>query len=132
MEKILELRKFEQQQAELELGKANTEVARIQNELDSIAKQKASTVSNFNLESDLFVQHQIQTYFYFLDTKKEEYLEEITKAQMIADEKREIVLGAMQNVKALENVRNVRLKEWKYEMQKMEENEIDDFVASRY
>ena len=39
MQKILDLRKFEQQQAEAELGKANAEVARIQRELDSIAQK---------------------------------------------------------------------------------------------
>ena len=52
MQKILDLRKFEQDQAEAELGKANAEVARIQRKLDSIARKKVSTAKSNEGQTD--------------------------------------------------------------------------------
>lgn len=129
MQKILDLREFEQQQAEAELGKANAEVARLQRELDSIARKRAATIKAFDTGTDCIVQLGIQNYFFMLDQKKERFLAEIAQAQLAADEKREAVRQAMQKVKVLEKLRESKLRQWKRDCLKTEELESDDIVT---
>ena len=74
MQKILDLRIFEKRQAEMELGKANAEVARIQGELESIAKRKVSTIKNFDTNTDFLIQAEIQSFFFMLEQKKAKFL----------------------------------------------------------
>lgn len=130
MQKILELREFEQRQAEIELGKANAEVARIQNELDSIAQKRIQTIKKFDTDTDFIVQAGIQSYFFMLDQKKEKFLDEIVRAKIIADEKREIVRLAMQKVKVLEKLKENKFRQWKKDELKSEELAADDVVTS--
>lgn len=132
MQKILDLREFEQKQAEAELGRANAEVARIQGELDSIAKKRVSVVKNFDEEPEFGVVAGIQNYFFMLDQKKEKFLDEMVQAQMVAEEKREIVRQAMQKVKILEKLKESKLREWKKESLRQEELASDDIVTAKF
>lgn len=131
MQKILDLRIFEQSQAEMELGKANAEVARIQGELESIARRKVSTIKNFDTNTDIFVQSEIQAFFFMLEQKKEKFLEELAVAQIAADEKRELVRLAMQKVKVLEKLKENKFRQWKKDSLKAEELAADDIVTAR-
>ncbi|WP_288567553.1 flagellar export protein FliJ [uncultured Treponema sp.] len=131
MQKILDLRIFEQRQAEMELGKANAEVARIQGELESIAKRKVSTIKNFDTNTDFLIQAEIQSFFFMLEQKKEKFLEELATAQIAADEKREVVRQAMQKVKVLEKLKENKFRQWKKDSLKAEELAADDIVTAR-
>lgn len=131
MEKILELRRFEQSQAEAELGKVNAQIAQIQQKLEAIAVKKISSTKEFNTDSNIMVMNQLQNYFYMLDQKKEESLEEMAKLELVAEEKREAVRKCMQNVKVLEKLKENKLKEWHKEFQKQEENVMDDVVTAQ-
>ena len=131
MQKILDLRIFEQRQAEMELGKANAEVSRIQGELESIARRKVSTIKNFDTNTDFFVQAEIQSFFFMLEQKKEKFLEELATAQIAADEKREVVRKAMQKVKVLEKLKENKFLQWKKDSLKAEELAADDIVTAR-
>lgn len=131
MQKILDLRIFEQRQAEMELGKANAEVARIQGELESIARRKVSTIKNFDTNTDFLVQAEIQSFFFMLEQKKEKFLEELATAQIAADEKREVVRQAMQKVKVLEKLKENKFRQWKKDSLKAEELAADDIVTAR-
>ncbi|WP_296013797.1 flagellar export protein FliJ [uncultured Treponema sp.] len=131
MQKILDLRIFEQRQAEMELGKANAEVSRIQGELESIARRKVSTIKNFDTNTDFLVQAEIQSFFFMLEQKKEKFLEELATAQIAADEKREVVRQAMQKVKVLEKLKENKFRQWKKDSLKAEELAADDIVTAR-
>lgn len=131
MQKILDLRIFEQRQAEIELGKANAEVARIQGELEYIAKRKVSTIKNFDTNTDFLIQAEIQSFFFMLEQKKEKFLEELATAQIAADEKREVVRQAMQKVKVLEKLKENKFRQWKKDSLKAEELAVDDIVTAR-
>ena len=131
MQKILDLRIFEKRQAEMELGKANAEVARIQGELESIAKRKVSTIKNFDTNTDFLIQAEIQSFFFMLVQNKEKFLEELATAQIAADEKREVVRQAMQKVKVLENLKENKFRQWKKDSLKAEELAADDIVTAR-
>lgn len=131
MEKILNLREFEQKQAEIELGKANAKVSQIQNLLNEIAKNKIlATQENDSQNSDFLAKSKSQIYLNFLEQKKEEYLKQLVEAQMIAEQKREIVKQAMQKVKVLQKLQESKRLQWKKEMEKEEELNNEDISTS--
>ena len=114
MQKILDLREFEQHQAEAELGRANAEVTKIQNSLKELANQKISAARECDsLSSDFYAKAQCQLYISFLNQKQEELLQELAQAQLLADEKRKIVGEAMKKVKVLEKLKESKFKKWK-------------------
>lgn len=131
LQKLLEVRQYEQRQAEAELGKANAEVSRIQGELDTIAKNRVSSIKNNGSAQDLYIQSQLSNYLYMLDQKKEVLLEDLVQAQMISDHKREVVRECLKNTKSLEKLREKQLSEWKKEMIREEENIVDDVVSAK-
>lgn len=131
LQKVLDLRDFEKRQAEIELGKANADVMRIQNELDIIASQKINVRNAVDSSDDLTMYTQSQNYFRFLDQKKEKALEEMTRAQMVYEEKREIFSEAMKNLKALEKLKEKKKEQWVHDMNLIEESENEEIVSSR-
>ena len=110
LEEILNIRKFEQQQAEIELGKALASENEIQSKLNALAMQQASVVRN----------------------QSECLLNELAKAKLISDEKRSILKEAMQKVDSLEKLKEQQLEEYKAALIHEEDNELDDIVTSRF
>ncbi len=132
MQKILNLRLFEQKQAELELGKANAEIARIQNQLKAIAEKRIRLSKQTANTTDINVYNQTSQHFIFLNQRKEALLEELAQAELVAEEKRAVVREAMKKVKALEKLKEKKMTEWKQQLQKEEDEELDDLVTSRF
>ncbi len=133
MQKILDLREFEQKEAEAELGKANAEVARIQRELEAVAKSRASVTKDCDscLENFSFYA-QTEKYFIFLEQKQESLLKELAQAELVAEEKRAVVRKAMQNVKVLEKLKENKFAQWKKDRLQEEELAVDDVVSAAY
>src|SRR5574344_436564 len=131
-QKVLDLRNFEQDQAELELGKANAEVARIQTELDAVAAQRINVTNEIKGTTDIMMYAQAQQYFKFLDIKKDKFLEEMAQAQLVAEQKRDVVRQAMQKVKVLEKLKAKKLADWKKEELNQEELAMDDVVNAQF
>ncbi|MBO6220224.1 MAG: flagellar export protein FliJ [Treponema sp.] len=132
LQKVLDFREFEKKQAEAELGKAVAEETKIQNTLDMIAKQHASSVLAADSMKDINDMLYVQNYFRLLDYQKEQALTALAQAQVITEEKRDVMRNAMKNCKVLENLRDSRKDAWKKENIKAEENTIDDIVTSKY
>ena len=132
LQKVLDFREFEKKQAEAELGKAVAEETKIQNTLDMIAKQPASSVLAADSMKDINDMLYVQNYFRLLDYQKEQALTALAQAQVITEEKRDVMRNAMKNCKVLENLRDSRKDAWKKENIKAEENTIDDIVTSKY
>lgn len=132
LQKILNLRLFEQNQAEMELGKANAEISRIQNQLKAIAEKRVLVSAKTANTHDVGIYNQTSQYFIFLNQRKESLLEDLAQAELIAEEKREIVREAMKKVKALEKLREKKLMEWKQQLQLEEDLELDDIITSRF
>lgn len=126
MEKILSLRRFEQQTAEAELSKVIAEINRIQNELDEVARKKAGAVKSSDSVVDFSYKAAAQDFIFFLDKKADSLQREMVQNQIIADEKREVVRKAMQKVKVLEKLRERKFSAWKKAAETEEENDNDD------
>lgn len=132
MEKILELRIFEQKEAESELGKINSQISSLENQLKEIASSHSRLVEEGRGNLDFSFISQSQKFFTFLEQKKENIFKEIAELELIAEEKREIVKEAMQKVKVLEKLKEKKFNQWKEESLKEEEAESEDTVNSRF
>ena len=131
MQKILNLRRFEEKQAQAELGKAVSNETQIKNTLDLIARQNVQTVQNssgIKNPSELF---NLNNYLRLLSQRKEKLLQDLAKAHIETEQKREKMREAMMKVKALEKLREVRQTEWAQENRRREEKELDEISNSK-
>lgn len=132
LEKVESLKEFKKKQAELELGKAVQEEAKIQNSLDAIALAKANAVKSANEAKDIRSLYSVQHYFSLLEQQKEIAIEDLTRAKVVTDEKRAEMEKCMREVKAIENFKSLKKAEWKKQILQEEENTIDEIVTSKY
>lgn len=132
LEEILRVRRFEQQQAEIELGKAVAAENEIQSKLDALAMQqtvvKRETAGSTDF-TDIAHAHQ---FYSFVRAQSEHLLNELAGAKLVSDEKREILRQAMQKVNALEKLKEQQRGQYAEELLHEEENELDDIVTSRF
>lgn len=131
LQKVLDLREFEKKQAQIELGKATAEVNRIQDLLDAVASQRINMQNSLKENSGFEFYAKSQQYFIFLDQKKEQFLEEMARAELVVEQKREIFLEASKNVKVLEKLKEKKLVEYKKESLKQEEKEREEMVNEK-
>jgi len=131
MQKILELREFEEEQAKIELGKAITETNRIQQELEVIAAERVKMISVCENSSvqDMVIN---ERYITRLDLSRDRLLEELAAAQLIVDEKRQLFSEAMKNRKVLSKLKEKQLATYKKDLQINEDNNIDDFASAKF
>ncbi len=131
MQKILNLREFEEEQARIELGKAVGEETRIKDTLELVAKQRIAAARSADGMDNISALYAVNNYIALLDQRKDMLLEELSKAQLVTEEKREIMKDAMTKVKALEKLKDARKKEWALENRRKEDKELDDIINSR-
>lgn len=132
MQQILDIREFSERQAQIELGRAVSEVNRINGELEAVAQEKHRMV-NLNMKDvsiNEFLVH--ENYLKRLDLTKERLLGELAAAQLVADEKREIFAEAMRQRKILSSLREKQHLQYKKDALTVEENAVDDMVTSRH
>lgn len=132
LQKILDYREFEKQQAQTELGKAVAMETKIQNTLDMIAESRAKSVLEADKMKDLNSLFGVNQYFQLLNQRRDEMTEELLKAKVVTNEKRAVMIEVMKKVKVLETLRDRRKESWRREQLKIEEDQIDDIVTSRY
>ena len=131
MQKILDLRNYELDQAELDLGKVNAEIARVNAALDQIARDRVDFGRLADESHDFTMHSQTRAFFILLDQKKDGLLAELAQLEAIAEQKREVVRLAMQKVKVLEKLKEKKYAQWKAEFEAQEELAMDDAVTAQ-
>ncbi len=130
LQKVLEFRDFEKQQAEGELAKALAVETEINDNLKKIAQNyaavKASMKGSLNVQ-DFMAQSQ---YNKLLEYQKEELLKELAQAKLVTEQKREILRECMKKTTALEKLREKQLADWKAAAD-YEETELLDEVKNK-
>ena len=114
LQDVLDFRKFEQTQAENELGKALAKEKEIQDQLDMLAQQKIQSQKSVQNAKDFSMIAQASSFSEFVRKQSEVLFERMAEAKLVSDQKREILKKAMQKVDALE---------------KLKENQKEDFDA---
>lgn len=131
LEKVLEFRNFEKQQAEGELSKALAVETQINENLKIIASQYASLKNtmkgNLNIE-DVMSQSQ---YNNLLEYQKEELLKKLAEAKLVTEKKRAVLRECMKKTTALEKLRDQQMEEYKAAVDYEEGELLDDLATSR-
>jgi len=131
LQKVLELREYEEDKAKLELGKAVAELERIKRLLEENARNRVAANQSRKDTNDVIILMNIENYIIGLDAKKEKLLEELTMAQIFFEEKRDLYTKAMQDREVLSKLKDKQLSEYKKEILKEEENALDDIVKNK-
>ena len=130
LQKVLEFRNFEKEQAEGELAKALAVETEINDNLKKIAQNyaavKASMKGSLDFQ-DVMAQSQ---YNNLLEYQKEELLKQLSEAKLVTEQKREVLRECMKKTTALEKLREKQLDEWK-QAADYEEAELLDEVKNK-
>lgn len=132
MEKILDLREYEEKQAQIELGKAIGDAEKIRQQLNFVAIEKAKMLSMDISGTSINERLVHENYLVRLDRQKEVLLEELAAAELIVEEKRAVFAEALKKRKVLSNLKEKQLQQYKKEKQLEEDNSVDDIVTSRF
>ena len=131
LEKVLEYRNFEKQQAEGELSKALAVETEINNNLQQIAIQynnlKQSMKGSLDFQ-DMMSQHQFNK---LLEYQKEELLKQLTEAKLVTEEKRKILTECMKKTTALEKLKEQQFAEYKEAVDYEEAELMDEMATSK-
>lgn len=132
LEDVLNFRKFERQQAEIELGKALAVEREIQDKLDNLAAQQVEVAEKSKGSKDFQDIANAYRFYDFVRAQTEYLMNEMSKAKIVSDEKREILRAAMQKDDALERLKDEQLEEYRNAEILEADNIIDDIVTARF
>jgi len=126
LEKLLNLRKFYEDEAKIELGRAVGVLAELENKITALAAERVRAAAAQFMPNNSAIE--IQQYMYYLvrlDNTKELLLKEAAIAEMKVEEAREAFLEASRERKVLDNLKEKKQKEY-HKMKLNEETKILD------
>ena len=130
LEKVLSLRKYREDVAKIELGRAIGILADLENRLLALAEERArAAAAQFSPGNSAA---QIQQYMYYLlrlDNTKEQLLREAALAAQKVEEARELFIEASRERKVLDKLKEKRQKEYRKEFFAEEIKILDDISA---
>lgn len=130
LEKVLEFRNFEKQQAEGELAKALAVETEINENLKTIAQNYAAVKAQMKGSQDFQDVMAQSQYNNLLEYQKEELLKQLTQAKIVSEQKREVLRECMKKTTALEKLKEKQLADWKAAVD-YEEAELLDEVKNK-
>ena len=130
LEKVLEFRNFEKQQAEGELAKALAVETEINENLKTIAQNYAAVKASMKGSQDFQDVMAQSQYNNLLEYQKEELLKQLTQAKIVSEQKREVLRECMKKTTALEKLKEKQLADWK-QAADYEEAELLDEVKNK-
>ncbi len=131
LEKILEFRDFEKQQAEGELAKALAVETEIQNNLKKIAEQYAALDKYMSGSLDFNDMVSMSRNKSLLNYQKEELLKQLAQAKLVSEEKRKILQECMKKTSALEKMKEIQLNQYKEELKHAEKKRLQALAVSK-
>ncbi len=132
LQKILDIREFEEKQAQIELGKAVAETNRIRMELERIAAERVRVV---HLKADVVSLTEMivkEQYLTRLDMTKDRLLEDLAAAEIVVEEKRAVFTEALKKRKVLSRLKERQFTAFRRDVQKAEDIVSDDISSSRF
>ena len=130
-EKVLQLRKFHEEEAKVELGRAIGVLSDLEAKIHVLAQERARAhVAQFNPVNSTGEMQQYMFYLLRLDSLKEHFLKEATIAEMKVEEAREAFLETSRERKIMDKLKEKRQVEHKKYAQEIESQELDEVSAS--
>jgi flagellar FliJ protein len=125
LQKVLKLRKYREEEAKLELGRAVGVLAEIENRMRDTAVRRHEA-ANERFAADAAGMRAWDNYIIRLDWEAEQLSREAARAGLAVEEKREMYLEASREVNVLEKLKEKREKEYRREMLAAGTAELDD------
>jgi len=130
LEKILQLRKFREEECKLALGQAVSFLNKIENDIKETALKRHEAASRRFI--DVAQTASWEYYIKRLDQMSDRLTEQAAQAQLVVEEKRAEYLEAQKDLKAIEKLKEKQQKEYRKEMFNYEMNEVDNLTSARY
>ncbi len=131
LQKVLEFRDFEKKQAEGELAKALAVETEIQNNLKTIAQQMINLDRYMKGSVDFADVISMSQNKSLLNYQKEELLKQLAQAQLVTQEKREILTECIKKTTALEKMKEMQLSQYKEEQKLIEKKRIEQLANNK-
>lgn len=129
LEKVLQLRQFNEEECKMALGLAISVLNGIENKIKETAQKHHHAASErFRDPSQMIMWN---NYIFRLEQEKEMLMEKAVQAEIEVEEKRSIYMEAFKELKALEKLKEKNEKEYRKEMNYKESAEVDELFASR-
>lgn len=132
LEQLLNLRKYEQDQAQVELGKAVQVEQQIQDGLDTLAQQYVATKKLTSGQTDFAAIAKTQQFYQFIKQQQEKLMNDMAKAKLVTEEKRALFNAAMQKHESLKKLKEKQYELFKAQVKKEEAKALDDIVTAKY
>ena len=126
LQKLLQLREFEEKNAKTALAAAVSEAERIKNELKSVAVERVRVNKTRNENVDTLFLITLEHYVNRLDVRKEELLENLAEAGVLIEQRRVLFAAAMQKRSVLDKLKEKQYLSWRKENAKAEESALED------
>jgi flagellar FliJ protein len=131
LEKVLDLRKFHEDEAKIELGRTIAVLTELENNILALGQERVrAAAAQFRQGNNAAIIQQYMLYIIRLDNTKEELLKEAAMAELKVEEAREAFIEASRERKVLDNLKEKREKEHRKEMLKEEAKSLDEITAS--
>ncbi len=126
LQKLLQLREFEEKNAKTALAAAVSEAERIKNELKSVALERVRVNKTRNENVDTLFLITLEHYVNRLDVRKEELLENLAETELLIEQRRVLFAAAMQKRSVLDKLKEKQYLTWRKGNAKAEESALED------
>jgi flagellar FliJ protein len=132
LQKVLELRKFREDEARVELGRAISALSEIENRIAENARCRGhAAAERFADAANSAAMLSWDNYMRRLEQESEKLAREAARAELAVEEKRGLYLEASRELKVLEKLKEKREQEYRKEFFAAETAELDDLWRSR-
>jgi flagellar FliJ protein len=130
LEKVLQLRKFKENECKLILGQAISVLNKIENDIKITATRHHTAVEQrFVIPADMV---SWDAYILRLEQEAERLAQRAAQAELVVEEKRALYIEAQKDLKAIEKLKEKRQKEYRKDMMNYQMTEVDDTTSARY
>jgi flagellar FliJ protein len=128
--KVLELRKYREQETKIELGRAVAVLTEVEGRIKKNAESRHAAVKQrFSLNNSPRDILNWEKYIIRLDQEADQLMKEAAKAELAVEEKRGIFLEASRDRKVIDKLREKREKEYRDAYYAGEHRELDDISS---
>ena len=129
LEKILQLRKFKEEECKIALGQAISVLNKIENEIKQTAiRRHAAASQRFMNHEDI---NTWELYIKRLDLQAEKLAQQAAQAEIIVDEKRALYLEASKELKTMEKLKEKQQITYRKDMFNLQMAEMDEITSAR-
>ncbi|MGL4986114.1 MAG: flagellar export protein FliJ, partial [Treponemataceae bacterium] len=132
LQKILELREYEENKSEIELARALSHAEKIKQEMADIDQQFMRTQENARTNFSMHSYSVIDQFLTKLNYRKDELMILLENAHKVIAEKQKIMHEAMKNRKIITTLKEHKLKEHKKILQQEEDYFLDDIASTLF